>query len=325
MERVMRIAPWVVCALIVSTPAYATFSIVAIDPATGDIGVAMGSMAFGASARVPFGEGGVGVIATQANNNVGYQMRSLELLKSGLTAAQVLERLLAEDTFPGKEGRQVVLLDAKGNIAVYQGPNAPGPAANRQRQTYAVIGNNVLSTHVVDAMGAAFENSTGELAERLYAALKGAADAGGDRTSAQSAAILVFRKQFDNNDRYVSVRVDSHVDPIHEIRRLLDLQLARNYQGTRNHLVRSGKIAEALAAAEKAVGYEPTVADNHLHAGFLRYLAGERAQAMQAFTRARQLNPSFKQSWDAVLKNAQFRTAYQRVGEDLALASSVLH
>lgn len=83
-------------------------------------------------------------------------------------------------------------------------------------------------------------------------------------------------------------------------------------------------IAEALRAAEKAVAYEPAIADNHLHEGFLRYLAGERDRALQALTRARQMNPNFKQSWDAVLKNAQFAAAYQRVREDQALAGSVL-
>lgn len=321
----MRIAVWLSCALFISSPAYATFSIVAIDPATGDIGVAVGAYAFAASERVPFGQGGVGTIATQGNNNVGYHMRSLELLRSGLTAQQVLERLLAEDTFPGKEARQVALLDAKGNIAVYQGPNTPQPRGNRQRQTYAVIGNNLIGPHVVDAMGIAFENSTGELAERLYAALQAAERAGGDGEPPQAAAILVFRaQQFDNNDRWVAIRVDSHSDPIHELRRLLDLQLARNYQGTRNYLVRSGKIAEALLAAEKAARYEPVVADHHLHLGFLSYLAGGRDRALEAFTKARQLNPNFKRTWDAVLANAQF-SGYQRVRDDQAFVTSVMN
>ena len=321
----MRIALWLSCAVLFSSPAYATFSIVAIDPATGDIGVAVGAYAFAASERVPFGQGGVGAIATQGNNNVGYHLRSLELLRSGLTAQQVLEKLLAEDTFPGKEARQVALIDAKGNIAVYQGPNTPQPRGNRQRQAYAVIGNNVIGPHVVDAMGIAFENSTGELAERLLAALQGAERAGGDGNPPQAAAILVFRAhQFDNNDRWVAVRVDSHSDPIHELRRLLDLQLARNYQGTRNYLVRSGKIAEALQAAEKAAVYEPVVADNHLHLGFLRYLAGEHERALEAFTRARQLNPNFKRTWETVLANTQF-AGYKRVGEDQAFVNRVMN
>jgi uncharacterized Ntn-hydrolase superfamily protein len=320
----MRIALPLLVLLVVARPASATFSIVAIDPATGDIGVAVGAYAFAASERVPFGQGGVGAIATQGNNNVGYHMRSLELLRSGLTAQQTLEKLLAEDTFPGKEARQVALLDAKGNIAVYQGVNTPAPRANRQRPTYAVIGNNLLGPHVVDAMGMAFENSTGELAERLYAALKGGELAGGDGDPLQAAAILVFRaNQFDNNDRWVAVRVDSHSDPVHEMRRLLDLQLARNYAGARNYFLRSGKLADALAAAEKAAAYEPIVADHHLHLGFLAYLAGGEERAVQAFARARQLNPEFSKTWETVLANAQF-ARYRPVRDDAAFVSRIL-
>ena len=321
----MRIALWLFIALLFARPAWATFSIVAIDPATGEIGVALGSMAFASSERVPFGQGGVGAIATQSNNNVGYQVRALELLKSGLPVQQVVEKLLAEDTFPGKEGRQFVLIDAKGNIAVHMGPNTAQPRGERQRPTYAVIGNNLLGAHVVDAMGTAFENSSGELAERLYAAVRGGELAGGDRDALQSAAILVFRaNQFDNNDRYVWIRVDHHADPVYELRRLLNLQLARNYAGARNYLVRSGKLADALKAGEKAVEYEPIVADHHLHLGFLSYLAGGHDKALQAFTRARQLNPDFKRAWETVLANAQF-AGYGRIRDDTAFVSRVMN
>jgi uncharacterized Ntn-hydrolase superfamily protein len=320
----MRIALWLALAVLFARPAHATFSIVAVDPATGELGVALGSMAFGASERVPFGQGGVGVIAGQSNNNVGYQMRAIELLKSGLTAQQVVEKLLAEDTFPGKEGRQFAIADASGNIAVHMGPSTAQPRGVRQRPTYAVIGNNLLGAHVVDAVGAAFETSRGELSERLYAALKAGELAGGDREPLQSAAILVFRvKQFDNNDRWVSVRVDHGSDPMYELRRLLNLQLARNYAATRNYLVRTAKMTEALEAASKAAEYEPTVADNHLHLGFLSYVGGGADRALQAFARARQLNPDFRKAWDAALASAQF-AAYGRIRDDAAFVGRVM-
>ncbi len=322
----MRIALWLLLAVLFARPAHATFSIVAIDPTTGDIGVALGSMAFASSERVPFGQGGVGAIATQSNNNVGYQMRSLELLRSGLTAQQVLEKLLAEDTFPGKEARQFALIDAKGNIAVHMGPNTAQPRGTRQRPTYAVIGNNLLGAHVVDAMGIAFENSTGELAERLYAALRGGELAGGDRDALQSAAILVFRaKQFDNNDRYVWIRVDHHSDPVYEIRRLLNLQLARNYAAARA-TISSGRASwpKRSRRRRRLPTYEPVVADHHLHLGFLSYLGGGHDRALQAFTRARQLNPDFKKTWETVLANAQF-SGYGRVRDDAAFVSRVMN
>src|SRR5687767_10587703 len=104
--------------LIPATPAMATFSIVAIDPVTGDLGIAVASRYFAVGAVVPWADAGVGAVATQAGVNVGYGPRALELLKQGLTAQQVLERLLAEDTFPRKEARQVAIVDAKGNVAV---------------------------------------------------------------------------------------------------------------------------------------------------------------------------------------------------------------
>ena len=127
----------------------------------------------------------------------------------------------------------------------------------RQGQTYAVIGNGVVGVHVLEAIAAEFEKSSGELADRLYAALKAGSLAGGDRQPDTATAIFVIRKQYNNDDVYVSVRVDSHADPFHELRRVLDLQLARNYAAFRNYLVENGKTAEALSAAEKAVQYEP--------------------------------------------------------------------
>src|SRR5580765_6541700 len=105
--------------------AMATFSIVAIDPKTGDLGVAVASRYFAVGTVVPWAEAGVGAIATQAGVNVGYGPRGLELLRQGLTAQQVLDKLLAEDTFGGVDGRQVAIIDGKGNVVTYTGPNAP--------------------------------------------------------------------------------------------------------------------------------------------------------------------------------------------------------
>src|ERR1044072_2337959 len=101
-----------------------TFSIVAYDPASGDWGVTVASRYFSVGAVVPWAEAGVGAVATQANVNVGYGPRGIELLKSGLSAKEVIDRLLVEDKFEGKDGRQVAVADAKGNIAAYTGPKA---------------------------------------------------------------------------------------------------------------------------------------------------------------------------------------------------------
>jgi len=214
-----------------AVPASATFSIVAYDRGTGEFGVAVASRYFAVGAVVPWAEADVGVVATQANVNVGYGPRALELLKKGLTAQQVVDRLLDEDTFPNKDSRQIAVIDAKGNVAVFTGARAPDWHGDRKGSTYSVQGNRLAGPQVVEAMSRAFENTKNELAEKLYAALKAGDEAGGDRLGRQSASILVVRKRGGrniNNDRYVFINVDDHPEPLKELRRLLDIQMAIN-------------------------------------------------------------------------------------------------
>ncbi|PYS37190.1 MAG: hypothetical protein DMG14_22180 [Acidobacteria bacterium] len=215
--------------LLTAIPAMATFSIVAIDPRNGDLGVAVASRYFAVGAVVPWAEAAVGAVATQANVNVGYGPRALELLKTGLTAQQVVDKLLKEDTFPGKAARQIAVVDAKGNVAVFTGTEASDWKGHRKGATYSVQGNILAGPQVLEAMGRAFESTTGELPEKLYAALKAGDEAGGDRRGRQSASILVVRKSGGrniNNDRYVFVNVDDHPEPLKELRRLLDIQMS---------------------------------------------------------------------------------------------------
>jgi uncharacterized Ntn-hydrolase superfamily protein len=132
-----------------------TFSIVAYDAAAGDWGVAVASRYFSVGSVVPWAEAGVGAIATQANVNVGYGPKGIELLKQGLSAKQVLDRLLAEDTFEGKDGRQVAIVDGKGNIAAFTGSNAPHWAGDRQGRNWSAQGNILVGPQVPEAMGKA--------------------------------------------------------------------------------------------------------------------------------------------------------------------------
>jgi len=144
--------------------AMATFSIVAIDPATGDLGIAVASRYFAVGAVVPWAEANVGAVATQADVNVGYGPRALELLKQGLAAQQVLDRLLEEDRFPGRDGRQIAIVDAKGNIAVATGLEAQDWKGHKKGGTYSAQGNILVGPQVVEAMGRAFETTNDELA-----------------------------------------------------------------------------------------------------------------------------------------------------------------
>jgi uncharacterized Ntn-hydrolase superfamily protein len=226
-----------------------TFSIVAYDPVNGDWGVTVASRYFSVGAVVPWAEAGVGAIATQANVNVGYGPRGLELLRQGLSAKETLAKLLAEDQFPPTDGRQVAIIDAKGAIAAYTGPAAQKWAGDRQGKTWTAQGNILAGPQVVEAMGKAFESTNGELAEKLFAALKAGDDAGGDSRGKQSASMLVVRKgggRNINNDRYLYLNVDDNPQPVPELRRLLDLNLGLLYSEKIFRLRTAGKNAEAL-------------------------------------------------------------------------------
>lgn len=312
--------------LVPALPASATFSTVAIDPVTGDLGIAVASRYFAVGAVVPWAEAGVGAVATQASVNVGYGARALELLRQGLTAQQVMDKLFAEDTFPGKDGRQLAIVDAKGNIAVFTGDAAQPWRGHVKGKTWSAQGNILVGPHVVEAMGRAFEQTNDELAEKLYAALKAGDEAGGDSRGRQSASILVVRKaggRNTNNDRYVFVNVDDHQDPMGELRRLMNLQMTINHGGAVNRALTANDFTKALASADKLAGYSPLDPATHVRAGFIAYLAGNRDRAAGAFARAKQLTlpAQFKALWDT---QASRSAAYAKVLEDKAFVASVM-
>jgi len=274
-----------------------TFSIVAYDPVNGDWGVAVASKYFAVGSVVPWAEAGAGAIATQANVNVGYGQRGLELLRQGLSAKDVLAKLLAEDKFGPTDGRQVAIIDAKGNIAAYTGPKATTWAGDKQGKNWTVQGNLLVGPQVLEAMGKAFEATQGELAEKLFTALKAGDDAGGDSRGKQSASILVVRKQGGrniNNDRYVYVNVDDNPAPIKELRRLLDLNLALLYNEKVGPLILAKKNREARDAAARGAHYMPT-ANAYFALGVMDYRLGDKSAALADFRMAVKLDPGVRQ------------------------------
>lgn len=309
-----------------ASSAYATFSIVAIDPANGDLGIAVASRVFGVGNHVPWAEAGVGAIATQASMNASYGPRGLELLKQGLTAQQVADRLLAEDTYDRKEGRQFAIVDAKGNIAVYTGPGANDWKGHIKGATFSAQGNILAGPQVVKAMAEAFESTKGELAERLLAALKAGDEAGGDSRGHQSASILVVRKGGGSsiaNDRLVYINVDDHPDPIYELARELPLQFAMSYGGKRGTLLRAGKVKEAYEIAEKLARWVPRNPANHMQLGLLAYLNGDKNRSLEAFRKARELDLRFKATWDAAVAG-QDAAFYKKIVEDRDFVAKIL-
>ncbi len=206
-----------------SVPPVATFSIVAVDRETGEIGVAVQSRVVGVGAIVPWARAGVGAVATQALANVRYGPVGLAILELGSTPEQAVEMLTRAD--PGRGERQVGIVDATGAAATYTGEDCLDWAGGRVGDGYAVQGNILAGEPVITAMAAAFEESGGVLAERLLAALEAGQAAGGDKRGRQSAALLVVREGWGYaglNDRFRDLRVDEHPDPIAELRRVYE-------------------------------------------------------------------------------------------------------
>ncbi len=208
-------------------PPVATFSIVGYDAESGQLGIAVQSKFFAVGAVVPWAEAGVGAIATQSWANTTYGPNGLKLLKSGLSAEQTLERLIADD--PGHATRQVGIVDAKGNVANYTGDECNEWAGAVSGEHYTAQGNILAGEDVVKAMGKAYEETEGELADKLMAALFAGQDKGGDTRGQQSAALLVVqegRGYGGFNDRYIDLRIDDAEEPIEELQRLLELHKA---------------------------------------------------------------------------------------------------
>ncbi len=204
-------------------PPVATFSIVGYDAEIGALGIAVQSKFFAVGAVVPWAAAGVGAIATQSHANTTYGPNGLKLLKSGLSAEQTLERLIADDS--GRATRQVGIVDAKGNVAHYTGDECNAWAGAVSGKHYTAQGNILAGEDVVTAMGKAFEETEGELADKLMAALFAGQEAGGDIRGQQSAALLVVQEGSGYgrfNDRYIDLRVDDAEKPIEELQRLLE-------------------------------------------------------------------------------------------------------
>ena len=170
-----------------------TFSIVGFDPETKDLGVAVASKFIAVGALVPWAEANVGAIATQALANISYGPRGLELLRRGYSAKKVLQILISDD--PQREERQVGIVDSKGEAAAFTGSKCYPYAGHIIGENYAVQGNILTGPEVLEEMAKAFEQTKGELVDKLLAALEAGDKAGGDRRGKQSAAIIVVREK----------------------------------------------------------------------------------------------------------------------------------
>jgi uncharacterized Ntn-hydrolase superfamily protein len=205
----------------------ATYSIAACDLDAGHWGVATQSKFLGVGSVVPWAEPGAGAVATQAYANPRYGPEGLALLREGLSAVDVVERLTAADD--GRDHRQLGIVDREGRAATYSGAECLDWAGGRTGECYAAQGNILVSAATVDAIVETFEASSGPLAERLLECLDAAQSAGGDRRGQQSAALLVVERDGGYaglSDEVINLRVDEHPRPLEELRRIYELHQA---------------------------------------------------------------------------------------------------
>ncbi len=232
-----------------------TFSIVARDAESGDLGVAVQSHWFSVGSVVSWAEPGVGAVATQSLVNVSFGQRALDLMRSGKSATEALQMLITADE--GKDFRQLAIIDTKGNVAVHTGTKCIADAGHISGENFSVQANMMLNEEVWPAMANAFEGSSGPLAERMLAALEAAQRTGGDIRGQQSAAILVVRGKSTGKiweDRLIDLRVEDHPDAVKEIGRVLQLFRAYEHMNNGDLAIEDGDETSALreyGAAEK--------------------------------------------------------------------------
>lgn len=241
----------------------ATYSIVARDIETGQMGVAVQSHWFSVGPVVPWAEAGIGAVATQSLVDISYGPLGLELMRAGKTAPDALKALLAADA--GKEFRQVAMVDTKGNNSVHTGQFAIREAGHQQGDQYSVQANLMENRTVWNAMAQAYETAKGDLAERLLTALEAAEKEGGDIRGKQSAAILIVTAQSSGKpwqDRLFDLRVEDHPQPVTELRRLVKLKRIYNKLNEGDDWLTKNEPTKAMLAYKEAMAMVPDKATN---------------------------------------------------------------
>jgi uncharacterized Ntn-hydrolase superfamily protein len=274
-----------------------TYSIIARDPLTGAMGVAVQSHFFGVGRLVPWAAAGIGAVATQAMVERGYGPRGLDGLRNGGEAQEVLKALVAEDA--DASIRQVAIVDAAGRVAVHTGSHCVAAAGSAVGDQACAFGNMLTNAGCWDEMLAAYERTHGTLVERLLAALDAAEAAGGDLRGRQSAALLVVDGHPTERPWegiIADLRVEDDPEPLQQLRRLARYEVVYGLLGRALFEPIEGQGFEtALAGLDEAQAIlgdnpEPTV-----WRGVLLARAGRRAEAHQAFERATTVRPQLSE------------------------------
>ena len=278
------------------TPRKSTFSIVAADLQTGEVGCAVQSKYFSVGSVVPWAWAGVGAVATQAAGVAVYGRLALEELQRGVTPEAALETVLADDA--GRETRQLGLVTADGRAAAFTGRECLDWAGHRVGPGFAVQGNILAGEDVVDEMARAYAETVGTLVERLIAALEAGQAAGGDKRGQQSAALVVERaggraESREGIDRICDLRVEDHTEPIVELRRLTGIWAGWDaHRRAHVHYERGDPAAAADALRAAAVGRDEPMLLYNL--ACYESLAGRSGEAVINLRRAIELDGSYR-------------------------------
>jgi uncharacterized Ntn-hydrolase superfamily protein len=224
-----------------------TYSIVARDSVTGEMGVAVQSNWFSVGSSVTWAEAGVGAVATQSFIDPSYGPLGLDLMRAGKTANEALEALLSVDE--GREVRQVAMVDAHGNVAVHTGNKCIIEAGNIKGQQFSCQANLMEKNTVWGAMAKAYKSTKGDLIDKLMASLEAAQAEGGDIRGKQSAAILIVPGKSEGSpwkEKVIDLRIEDHKEPIKELKRLITVHRAYNHMNKGDEYFSSGDVKMAL-------------------------------------------------------------------------------
>jgi uncharacterized Ntn-hydrolase superfamily protein len=273
-----------------------TYSIVARDPHSGELGVAVQSHWFAVGPIVPWVRPGVGAVATQSIAEPAYVPRALDGLAAGARARAALDELVADDELA--RFRQVAVVDAHGNAAAFTGEGCIAYAGHREGREYSAQANMMASPEVWPAMAHAFEAATGPLARRLLAALHAAEARGGDARGRQSCALVVAPAHGEAWQRTVDLRVDDHPEPLAELDRLLDLSDAYALATEGDDLVGQGRHDEAGERYRSASALAPRNHELLFWAGLAAAQAGDLPTALERVREAIRLQPGWRELLD---------------------------
>jgi uncharacterized Ntn-hydrolase superfamily protein len=294
---------------------HGTYSIVARDPETGELGGAVQSHWFSVGSLCVWARPGIGAVATQSVVEPAYGPNALDRLADNIGAQQALGELLAAD--PLAAVRQVAVIDANGGLSAHTGADCIPHAGHVTGDHHSAQANMMARETVPQAMSEAFTNATGPLSERLFAALEAAEGEGGDVRGRQSAALVVVGPEGEPWRRNVDLRVEDHSDPLKELRRLLTLQRAYDLAGSADELLAAGRVEEAGERYREASRIAPESDELLFWAGLALAQAGDLDAGVEAVRQAAERQPNWlvlldRLSEDFAPAGAQVRSALSR-------------